>query len=269
MGVPPAADIPSGAFVTIALPNGATAQVRSDDPRIDPAVAAGARVIDDDNIKFTDPVTGQSFVFSPATGQTTPLGAPSAAPAPQALPPPPEEQPVDITGGIDVLGEGTGPLDALAGFAERVPILSELVEGGDERQARNTFTILAQGLRRAFANNPRFAEGDIKRLQGLLPATGGFSTETAAFNDLTSLQRNLRAIVQKEQNVANDVNINPKSRSEAQQTIIDSEFIINQVSQILEASRLAAPLVTTQQQFDALEAGSIYRGADGSLRRKP
>ncbi len=215
----------------------------------------------------TSPVSGQEQLVNKATGKITILGggqAPGQAPGQLAATPQ-----IDITGGIDVIAEATGPLDVGAAILERVPILSELVQGGDERQARTTFAILDKSIERAFANNRRFPEGEVKRLRALLPTTGVFSTETAAFNDLIALKRGINAIIQRERQDISNVSLAPEIRKSAQATVGDASMIVGQIDQILNASNLSYPVVTTQEQFNAIAPGGLYRGSDGKLRKKP
>jgi hypothetical protein len=201
-----------------------------------------------------DPLTGRARgTINRATGQFTPFdgdtgllqqpGAP-AVPTPVAQADPLDPTPADvqrITGGIDIVGEATGPLDTAAAVAAGVPIVSDIlrefgVDGQDERQARVAFQTLGQDLRRAFANNPRVPVAEQNRLGALLPRTGFFSTESAALADLTALDRELTTRLASERRVANDPTVAVQVRRAAQSTAEALPSIIQRI----RAFRVAA-----------------------------
>ena len=275
----PIGDAPTGGFQNVVFPNGSRDQFRLDDPALDAAKARGAVVIGNRDQIVTDPVSKQVSLLRASTGELIPLTGQQAQAAQEVVPPPPAPpsviappptgvEPIDITGGLDVLEEAIGPLDVGAAVLEGVPVLSTLVEGGDERRARTTLSILDKNLERALANNPRFPVAEINRILKILPKTGFFSTETAAFEDFTALQNSLAALVQQETQTANDPNLAPTVRTAAQGSVRDIGLVIGQIGQILQASSLNAQTVTTQHQFDALPSGSFYR-ENGQLFRKP
>ncbi len=180
------------------------------------------------------------------------------------------ERGVDITGGIDVIEEATGPFDFLAAVAERVPILSELFEGGDERQAGLVFETLAKDFQRAFANNPRFAQTELQQItEKIVPATGPLSTASALQSDLIAVRRTMQLRVENAARGAANPNLQARLREADRSIVENGRNLIRSITQILDAhGRATAPTITTPQEFEDLPDGAFYRQSDGQLFRK-
>lgn len=198
-----------------------------------------------------------------------PALTPQAAPALDVVTPPP---PADITGGINILEEGTGPFDRLAGFLERVPILSEIVSGEDEREATLILEGLGKDFQRAFANNPRFAIGEMQNIaEKIAPAAGALSTPQALGADLKAARRLIENRVAEARTGAQDVSLQPGLREADQSIVNNGERFIRAIDQILASGGQdsgAAPTITTQEEFDALPSGAVFI-EDGQRFEKP
>jgi hypothetical protein len=80
----------------------------------------------------------------------------------------------DITGGRDNIGKSTGPSSTIRRMIEVFPPTSDLINATDEVKAQNTMARFAKELEVIVANNPRMAEGEMKRLaQSLTDVQGG------------------------------------------------------------------------------------------------
>tara|TARA_R110000803_G_scaffold206573_1_gene273937 strand:+ start:11859 stop:13193 length:1335 start_codon:yes stop_codon:yes gene_type:complete len=86
---------------------------------------------------------------------------------------------VDVTDGRNVILLGTGISNGIRAAFEGTPILDQFVEGGEQLSAQFTLNALGKDFEAALANNPRYAEGEMKRLSGTLTDVGGgtFKTE--------------------------------------------------------------------------------------------
>tara|TARA_R110001599_G_scaffold98801_2_gene253765 strand:- start:1201 stop:2523 length:1323 start_codon:yes stop_codon:yes gene_type:complete len=149
----------------------------------------------------------------------------------------PSTKEVDITGDIDIIEEGTGPFDFLASIMERVPFLSELVDGTDERKAAMVLSTLSKDFQRAFANNPRFAIGEMQQIIDTInPATGAISTGSALISDLLAVRGVVGKRVADAKKTSSDPNLQKKIREDDQSIVNNGLSFLHSVDQILSSS---------------------------------
>ena len=167
----------------------------------------------------------------PSTGEPIPKKPSTGEPIPK------EPSTVDITGGIDIIEEGTGPFDFLASIMERVPFLSELVDGTDERKAAMVLSTLSKDFQRAFANNPRFAIGEMQQIIDTInPATGAISTGSALTSDLLAVRGVMGKRVADAKKTSSDPNLQKKLREDDQSIVNNGLSFLHSVDQILSSS---------------------------------
>lgn len=202
--------------------------------------------------RSVEDITGSVTDDQAREGKAPPVLAPAAAPTPEPL-----GRVSIVPPGLDVLEEGTGPLDFLAGVAERVPLLAEFFDGDDERQAQIVLSSLNKSFVKAFSDNPRFPVAEMKIInETLSPATGAFSTVSAARADLIGIRQSLVARIQNETRVAADTTVAPETRKAAQSISINGAQLLQGIDDILTAS---SPVIDSQAEFDRLPIGASYR----------
>ena len=249
--------------------------------RIDELVSRGlsrnqaADIVDQNLELVTDPLTGlPRGTFNVVTGELGPVAPATpndqaraimaARPAPPPQPSaggqaataaqtrtpavvgdrrlePTAEEVAQITGGINVPEQATGPLDTAAAVAAGTPIVGHIlrefgVDGRDERQARVAFRALGQDMIRAFANNQRFPIAEQQRLTGLLPSSGFFSTTGGTLADLSALDRELTTRLQEEARIVNDPTVSADVRGEAQATAEALPGIIRRLRAFIQSA---------------------------------
>lgn len=189
-----------------------------------------------------NPVTGESAQTTKVPGltvgetgleRTVQPGAAVTTTQPGAKP--------DITAGINVLEEFAGPADVAARFGEVVPFLSDIFTGEDEIQAKVIMDSLSVDIERAFAKNPRFAEGEVKRLQKLVPKGGIFSTLSASQNQLRGLKTALNSGLSDETATGSNDSLGAVTRRDARENANNISNLMNKIDQILAASQEFSP----------------------------
>ena len=111
-----------------------------------------------------------------------------------------EPSEVDITGGKNVRELGTGIWNGVRAAFERTPVLHHAVEAGEQIDAQWTLGALRKDIEAAKANNPRYAEGEMKRLYDahLVDIDKGVTmTETDLVNKLTAASRAFNLALEK------------------------------------------------------------------------
>jgi len=142
----------------------------------------------------------------------------------------------DVTMGMDVIEEITGPVNALARFGESIPALGDVFTGEGEIQAKTIMDSLNIDIESAFAKNPRFPEGEVKRLQKLLPKGGFFSTKSATQSSLKGLRGALESNLYNESQAGNNQSLPVKTRRDALNNAMRIENLIGKLDQVLAAS---------------------------------
>ena len=206
--------------------------------------AATATALVDGQIEFQkDPVTEAPYLATKVPGYSVGaegLVANEPTPVLPATPDATGERP-DITGGIDVLEEFGGPADVAARWGEYVPFLNDVFTGEDEIQAKVVMDSIGIDIERAFAKNPRFAEGEVKRLQKLVPTGGVLSTKSASSSQLRGLQKSLAVHLYDETEAAANGKLAPKARGEAEANVVNIRNLITKLDQILAAASEFTP----------------------------
>lgn len=182
-----------------------------------------------------DPTRGTAQVIDKATGQVVGGATPEIAAAIDAVQSPQEP---------NIIGLATGPIDTTAAAFSGLPIIGEIMEeigfgGADQRKARIAIESLGKSLEIAFANNPRFAEGEMKRIQSLKPKVGFFSRESSTFADLQQLRSEMADRLVEETGIANDPALAPSVKKEAQQAVAHLPGVIRKIDKMLAASRFS------------------------------
>ncbi len=143
----------------------------------------------------------------------------------------------DITKGINIAEEFGGPADVAARWGEYIPLLNDIFTGEDEIQAKVVMDSLGIDIERAFAKNPRFPEGEVKRLKKLVPKGGVFSTLSATVADLKGLQTTLAMNLYNEEKTGRDPSLSPKTQGEARENAVNIQNLVTKIGQILDAAR--------------------------------
>lgn len=188
---------------------------------------------------------------------------------PGAQPPQPERPRTDITGGLDVAELGTGLLDAIIAIFGRIPGVGEGV-GVDQRKANVILSALSTSFQTAFANNPRFAEAEREFILSLIgPARGPISTKSSFLADLTAARGFINNKVEESRVDAANRSLFENIREDAQREQVFGERFLRQIDQIINAAKSQIPTITTPQEFEDLDAGSLYINTQGQTARKP
>lgn len=182
-----------------------------------------------------DPVTEKFGLQSLVPGKI--VGEEGLIPDERLAPQPVPAEAPDITGGINVLEEFGGPADVAARFGELVPFLSDIFTGEDETQAKVIMDSLGIDIELAFSKNNRRPEGEVKRLQKLIPKGGFFSTLSASQNRLKGLKTAVESISFEETNAGNNESLGAASRRQSRENANNANNLIVKIDQILAASQ--------------------------------
>jgi hypothetical protein len=169
--------------------------------------------------------------------------------------------------GLNVIEEVSGPFDRISAIIERVPVLSSLSTGEDRREAQVIFAALGTSFQTAFANNPRYTEGERKMIRSLIsPTAGAFSTPTSIIADLKGARAFVVNKIDQEARVAADTSQSPEARKDAQMIATNGKMFIETLDDVINS---AAPLIKDEEAWAALPPGTTYRTtANGKLYRK-
>ncbi len=188
-----------------------------------------------------------------------PAAGPSAAPAPAEGRMPEEGAPPKMPGAayvsegptlFNLAKAGTGPINVGTAFVARVPIAGELIDDPSQPiQAGRYLSNAANRIGRAFATNPRFAEGERRQIQEELNLLPGFIDRPEAYQQrligLDSLLLDLRRGAYREGYL--NRNLGPDTIKAGRQAVEE----IDRARELLGVP----PRVTSKEQFDKLPAG--------------
>jgi hypothetical protein len=198
---------------------------------------------------------------APAAGAApakAPAAGPSAAPAaegraPEEGAPPKMPGAAYISEGptlFNLAKAGTGPINVGTAFVARVPIAGELIDDPSQPiQAGRYLSNAANRIGRAFATNPRFAEGERRQIQEELNLLPGFIDRPEAYQQrligLDSLLLDLRRGAYREGYL--NRNLGPDTIRAGRQAVEE----IDRARELLGVP----PRVTSKEQFDSLPPG--------------
>jgi hypothetical protein len=205
--------------------------------------------------------TGAARAPAPATGAApakAPAAGPSAAPAAEGRAPE-EGAPPKMPGAayiaegptlFNLAKAGTGPINVGTAFVARVPIAGELIDDPSQPiQAGRYLSNAANRIGRAFATNPRFAEGERRQIQEELNLLPGFIDRPEAYQQrligLDSLLLDLRRGAYREGYL--NRNLGPDTIRAGRQAVEE----IDRARELLGVP----PRVTSKEQFDSLPPG--------------
>lgn len=205
--------------------------------------------------------TGAARAPAPAAGAApakAPAAGPSAAPAaegraPEEGAPPKMPGAAYISEGptlFNLAKAGTGPINVGTAFVARVPIAGELIDDPSQPiQAGRYLSNAANRIGRAFATNPRFAEGERRQIQEELNLLPGFIDRPEAYQQrligLDSLLLDLRRGAYREGYL--NRNLGPDTIRAGRQAVEE----IDRARELLGVP----PRVTSKEQFDSLPPG--------------
>jgi hypothetical protein len=149
---------------------------------------------------------------------------------------------VDVTGGKNVRELGTGIWNGVRAAFERTPVLHHAVEAGEQIDAQWTLGALRKDIEAAKANNPRYAEGEMKRLYDahLVDIDKGVTmTETDLVNKLSAASREFNAALKKA-----EVNFRSSDKITKRHAAEDGELLsrtLEKIDQILRSNQQGPP----------------------------
>ena len=179
-----------------------------------------------------------------------------------------------VSGVANILGSGTGMGSTLIKWAENNPITAGFVDGSDEVKASYALNSLTKDLEAAFANNPRYAEGEMRRLaSSITNTTGGFfQAESGLRYALEQAQSNLTedmALVSQSFNAETD-DVNRRKLSFQRSHIVNTLIKLDQMLQTGEESSEDAdiPTFSDPNSEEFKNYTGKFRDPDGAMRVK-
>jgi hypothetical protein len=191
-------------------------------------IAAGRYGVD------RDPVTGVAQIVDKANGNIIGAASPELT---SAISESPKSK-------SDSLGLAFGPVDRVRQILAGAPGVGDIMEavglgGLEQRQAGVVTQALGKEIEVAFANNPRYAEGEMKRLLDMRPTQGFFTRDEAAAAEYQELRRILDGNLQRELEIANNPANSPEVRRIAGRTAEAAKRPIQMIDDLLAMSRFA------------------------------
>jgi len=182
----------------------------------------------------------------------------AGASVPGAEPPARIYNPTDATM-FNLAGKGTGPVAITASFLSRIPLLGEIVEAGEQTQARTFLSNAVNQLNRAIATNPRFAEGERKAIQTELDlAPRLIEREEAYINRLIGLDSLLLELRKKTYDKAYGAELGAEDKRNAREKLRD----IDGIRELIGIPRAG------EVDVRLLPSGARFVMPDGTIRVK-
>ena len=145
--------------------------------------------------------------------------------------------------GVNIIAEATGVVDRARGALEGNVITTDMVEAEDNVGAYQILISTVKDVEAAFANNPRFAEGERKQISDLglsKLAQSAFASESAIRSKLQASVDMFEGMRIREINFQNDPNTESGAKKESQNRAKTLSESISKIKGILQSGQQEA-----------------------------